>query len=143
MGVAYRNLSSTEYGNALGALLQTPASELHKVSGPMGRRFLSSILGLGFGTLIGRAQFFPVPALDEIGLPSLSLCVSFSLVFSFPSLRSAFAPSVILSSFKLEDCHRAGCDQRNKNILAFRTRSTMTSDRRLQFELGHRLHWIF
>ena len=43
---------------------QTPALVLDKISGPMGARFLSSS-GLGFGNLIGRAQFPPAPALDK------------------------------------------------------------------------------
>ena len=43
---------------------QTPAPVLDKISGPMGARFLSSA-GLGFGVLIGRAQFLPVPALNK------------------------------------------------------------------------------
>ena len=65
------NLYSAELesGNALGACLQTPAPVLDKIPGPMGARFLSSI-GLGCGTLIGRAQIFPVPVLDKNRSPS-------------------------------------------------------------------------
>ena len=44
--------------------LQTPAPVLAKFSGRMDARFLSSV-GQGFGTLIGRAQIFPAPALDK------------------------------------------------------------------------------
>ena len=47
--------------------LQTPASALVKVSGPMGARFLCST-GLGAGNLIGRAQLLSVPALDTKSL---------------------------------------------------------------------------
>ena len=65
-GVADRNLSSTELesGIALGAFLQTPAPVLDKISGPMGAQFLYST-GLRFGTLMEKAEFFPVPALDK------------------------------------------------------------------------------
>ena len=55
--------------NALGVFLQTPAPVLDKISGPLGARFFSST-GLRFGTLIGRAQFFPVPALDKHQSPT-------------------------------------------------------------------------
>ena len=64
--IADRNLSSTglESGNATGAFLQTPAPILQKYSGPIGAGILSSF-GLQFGTLLDRAQFVLVVALDK------------------------------------------------------------------------------
>ena len=50
-------------GNASGAFLQTTAPILDKTPGPMAARFLS-IVGLGFGTRIGR-KLFPTPALNK------------------------------------------------------------------------------
>ena len=64
-----RSTTALESGNATGAFLQTPAPVLDKISGPMGARFLSST-GLGFGNLIGRAQFSAVPALDKNRSPN-------------------------------------------------------------------------
>ena len=60
------DVSSTELesGKCHRSLPQTPAPVLNTISGPMGARFLSSI-GLGFGSLIVRAQLFPAPALDK------------------------------------------------------------------------------
>ena len=57
-----------ESGNAPGALLQTSALVLHKISGPMAARFLSST-GLQCATLVERAQPLAAPALDKIVLP--------------------------------------------------------------------------
>ena len=56
--------TESEPGNALEAFRQTPAPVLDIISGPMGARSLSTT-GLQFGTLIERAQFSPVPALDK------------------------------------------------------------------------------
>ena len=72
-----------EAGNALGAFLQTPAPVLDESSGQMGARILYST-GLGFGTLLGRAQFSPVPALDRNRSPSNSL-LEFLILSNVPA----------------------------------------------------------
>ena len=99
------NWSSTELksGSALGAFLQTRAPVPDKISGPVGARFLSST-GLGFGNLIERAQFFPVPALDKNRSPRYVLP---------PRLPLLKKPTQILTpSWKTPraGCKALGCD---------------------------------
>ena len=53
------------------ALFQSRAPALDQISGPMGARYLSST-GLGFSTLIGRAQLLPAPALDKYRSPMIA-----------------------------------------------------------------------
>ena len=67
-------------------ILQTPAPILDKMSGLMGAQFLSSI-GLGFGTLIGKAQVLPIPTLDKNRSPSLGV---FTLISSLVALNQRF-----------------------------------------------------
>ena len=87
---------------------------LGKNSGPMGARFLSST-GLGSGNLIQRAQFFPVPALDKVGLPVLVILLGNFLAFLGKFLQYWFLPvlrrgaSAVVQVFTFINCANLKC----------------------------------